>query len=141
MKMKSNILFLFTFGIFATSAFAAEKGEALAPAIKEVSVEPSKPAFGGWSEPVEIRSAEEAEKHFEGDALAKLNKEVDFEKQIVLVFSWRGSGQDMLEYAVLESFPEQVVFSYKPGRTRDLRPHVHVYALRSNVRWRVPGKR
>ena len=36
-------------------------------------------------------------------------------------------------------FPEQVFFTYTPGRTRDLRPHVHVYALRSNVRWSVKG--
>ena len=34
-------------------------------------------------------------------------------------------------------FPEQVSFHLKPGRTRDLRRHVKVYVLRSNVKWKV----
>jgi hypothetical protein len=38
---------------------------------------------------------------------------------------------------VKESFPEQIMFSYKPGRTRDLRPHLKVYVLQSNVKWAV----
>ena len=38
---------------------------------------------------------------------------------------------------IAESYPEQVFFTYKPGRTRDLRPHVYVFALRSNVKWSV----
>ncbi len=65
-------------------------------------------------------------------------EQVDFEKQIVLVFAWRGSGQDKLDYVVAESFPEQITFTYRPGRTRDLRPHVYAYALRSNVAWKSP---
>lgn len=89
------------------------------------------------NKPLVIRSEKEAAKHFEGDELARLTKQVDFEQQIVLVFAWRGSGQDKLTYSVLESYPEQVVFHYKPGRTKDLRPHIHVYALRSNVKWRT----
>jgi len=74
-------------------------------------------------------------RNLSGDALAKLKEQVDFEKQIVLVFAWRGSGQDQMDFTVAESYPEQVRFRYKPGRTRDLRPHVYVYALRSNVTW------
>ena len=85
--------------------------------------------------PLVVRSAEEAGKHFTDEGLAALKKQVDFDKQLVLVFAWRGSGQDRLSYVVLESYPEQVRFKYKPGRTRDLRPHVYIYALRSNVRW------
>ena len=37
------------------------------------------------------------------------------DKQIVLVFAWRGSGQDRLTYNVLESFPEQIAFKFTPG--------------------------
>jgi hypothetical protein len=29
------------------------------------------------------------------------------------------------------------MFSCKPGRTRDLRPHVKVYVLRSNAKWAI----
>ena len=71
------------------------------------------------------------------DALAALKKQVDFDEQFVLLFAWRGSGQDKLTYVVAESFPEQITFRIEPGRTRDLRPHVHIYALRSNVKWSV----
>jgi hypothetical protein len=87
--------------------------------------------------PLVIRTADDAAKYFDEDALARLNEQVDFEKQFVLVFAWRGSGQDRLAYAVAESFPEQIFFTLTPGRTKDLRPHVHVYALRSNVKWNV----
>lgn len=87
--------------------------------------------------PLEIRSAEDAAKYFSDKNLAALKASVDFEKQVVLVFAWRGSGQDKLTYDVAESFPEQISFAIKPGRTRDLRPHVHVFALRSNVKWSV----
>ena len=87
--------------------------------------------------PLEIRSAKEAAKHFDEDNLAKLKKKVDFAKQFVLVFTWRGSGQDRLKYAVAESYPEQIFFTYKRGRTRDLRQHIYVFALRSNVKWSV----
>jgi hypothetical protein len=87
--------------------------------------------------PLVIKSEKEAAEHFGMDALAALKKQVDFEQQIVLVFAWRGSGQDRLSYDVAESFPEQVFFRYKPGRTKDLRPHTYVFALRSNVKWRA----
>jgi len=46
-----------------------------------------------------------------------------------------------LAYRVAESDPEQVFFTFRPGRTRDLRPHVRVFAVRSNVTWRAPKGR
>ena len=140
--MNRNILILFALSLFVPmhAGVAAEEG-ATAPAIKKLSIRPTKPAFGAWNSPTEIRSAEDAAKIFEGGALAKLSEEVDFEKQIVLVFAWRGSGQDKLDHDVMESFPEQIAFLRQPGRTRDLRPHVHVFALRSNVKWSAGGKR
>ena len=84
-----------------------------------------------------IRTVEEAGRYFSEDARAELVRHVDFEKQILLVFTWRGSGQDKLEYAVAKSFPEQITFTIKPGQTRDLRPHLHMFVLRSNVKWSV----
>lgn len=88
-------------------------------------------------EPLVIHSANDAAKYFGEKELAQLKEQVDFEKQVVLVFVWSGSGGDMLNYSVAESFPEQITFSIRPGRTRDLRSHVHVLALRSNVKWQV----
>ena len=69
-----------------------------------------------------------------------LGSQVDFEKQFLLVLAWQGSGGDRLNYTVAESFPEQIFFSMKRGLTRDLRPHMQVYALRSNVRWSIQGE-
>jgi hypothetical protein len=91
----------------------------------------------GRNKPLVFKDAEAAGKYLSKDNLAALTKKVDFKEQVVLVFAWRGSGQDKLTYAVLESYPEQVVFSFRPGRTKDLRPHVKVFALRSNVKWRA----
>jgi hypothetical protein len=54
---------------------------------------------------------------------------------MVLVFAWKGSGQDKIEYTVAESYPEQIQFVYQRGRTRDLRTHFKIFVLRANVKW------
>ena len=94
-----------------------------------------------FNKPIVVKSKEELAKHFGKEAVAILVKAVDFKKQVVLVFAWRGSGGDQLNYTVAESFPEQITFSRQFGRTRDLRPHAKVFALRSNVKWSVKGRR
>jgi len=121
-------------------AGVSQAGKTQAPPIKECEkVVPKSSVFeaSSWRKPLVLHSEKEAAEQFGEKELAKLVKQVDFSQQFILVFAWRGSGQDRLEHAVAESFPEQVFFTYKPGRTRDLRPHVHVYVLRSNVKWSV----
>ena len=110
--------------------------------IVAVNVTPAKSVFknAGWNKPIVITSDKEAAQHFSKVAIKTIKTTVDFEKQFVLIFAWRGSGGDRLSYSVAESYPEQISFSLKRGRTRDLRPHVKVYALRSNVRCTVAGK-
>lgn len=110
--------------------------------IVAVQVSPEKSVFNGavWFKPIVIKSKEDAGKHFGQDALNVLVKQVDFQKQIVLVFAWQGSGGDKLIYTVAESFPEQITFAMTPGLTDDLRMHTRVFALRSNVRWSIKGK-
>ena len=110
-------------------------------AIKVMTPEKSVFKDSAWNKPIVIKSTEDAAKHYGKDALETLGKEVDFKKQFLLAFAWQGSGGDKLSYVVAESFPEQIFFSLKPGLTRDLRPHTHVYALRSNVIWSVKDKR
>ncbi len=90
-----------------------------------------------WKKPLVLKSEKDAAGYFDGDELVKLTKLVDFDKQVAVVFLWRGSGQDRIDAAVAESYPEQVFFTYKPGRTRDLREHVRAFALRSNVAWSI----
>jgi len=125
--------------ILTVESLAAAPVRADGPIWEIEGVRPKPAAFrpGGATKPLEIRSQEDAAKHFDAENLAALKKEVDFGKQMVLLFAWRGSGQDRLEYDVLESFPEQVRLRYQPGRTRDLRPHVKVFILRANVKWSV----
>lgn len=110
--------------------------------ITAIKVTPDKSVFKDavWSKPIVIKSMDDAAKHFDKDNLETLGKKVDFKKQIVLVFAWQGSGGDKLNHIILESFPEQIIFSLQPGLTRDLRQHAHVYALRSNVKWSVKAK-
>ena len=102
-----------------------------------ISAKPNESIFkdSAWNRPLVIKPREDAAKHFGKDAIEVLMKKVDFEKQIVLVFAWEGSGGDRLKYVVAESFPEQIFFSMQQGMTFDLRQHALVYALRSNVRW------
>ena len=111
--------------------------------IVSIKVKPQSSIFknSNFNKPIVVKSKEEAAKHFGKEAVASLVKAVDFKKQIVLVFAWRGSGGDRLNYTVAESFPEQISFSRKFGRTRDLRSHAKVFALRSNVKWSVQGRR
>ena len=111
--------------------------------IESITVKPENSVFknSNFNKPVVVKSKEEAAKHFGKEAVASLVKAVDFKKQFVLVFAWRGSGGDQLNYTVAESFPEQITFSRQFGRTRDLRAHAKVFALRSNVKWSVKGRR
>lgn len=90
--------------------------------------------------PIEVTKAEVALKLFGVDGSKALLRKVDLKSQRVLVFAWKGSGQDALSYAVAESAPEQVFFSYKPGFTRDLREHARIFVLRSDVKWSIASK-
>lgn len=108
------------------------------PIVEIKDITPNEMLFGGqYNKPTVVRSLDEAERYLNKQSLADLNKQVDFKSQIVLIFAWRGSGQDKLSFDIAESFPEQILFTRTPGLTRDLRPHSRVYALRSNVKWSV----
>ncbi len=130
--------------IFAMACIFQMAGGALAQQpIVRIKVTPEKHVFkdSTWNKPIVIKSQDDAAKHFSKEALDKLCKEVDFKKQFVLVFAWKGSGGDKLNYDVADSDPEQISFALRSGVTDDLRSHTLVYALRSNVRWDVKPKR
>lgn len=135
-----RLSFFGTWAVLIAAATLACWGEpvTLPPIERLKEIAPKESVFEAvkGKDPLIIRSADEAAKHFDDKALATLKKHVDFKHQIVLVFAWKGSGQDKLDYKVLESFPEQVVFELTPGRTKDLRSHTQVYVLRSDVKWK-----
>ena len=135
--MTRCLSWLFVLGCAALAAGQAESK--LPPIVQLKQLRPQPSVFGASDrlKPLVISSEDEAGKHFAADDLVELRNHVDLDKQRLLVFAWRGSGQDRLEFAVQESMPEQVVFTYTPGRTRDYRPHVLVYALRDDVKWTI----
>ncbi|MEC8473852.1 MAG: hypothetical protein VXZ38_04305 [Planctomycetota bacterium] len=112
------------------------------PIVEIADVQPKETAFvfDGARKPVVIYSVDDITKYFDAKNSTNLKSKVDFSQQEVLVFAWLGSGQDRIEYEALESFPEQIHFSYRPGRTRDLRQHVKIFVIRSDVKCIVNGK-
>ena len=94
-----------------------------------------------WRNPVLIRSSDEAAAYFPEPDLARLSREVDFSKQVVLLFVWHGSGQDRMEPLEQTSSPGTVVFAYTPGLTKDGHVHHRVFILRSDVTWRLQSTR
>lgn len=72
-----------------------------------------------------------------GDAGSrKISEQVDMDQQVLVFFQWAGSGQDKLSYSVQDQDDgAKVIFKFRPGRTRDLWPHAHLYAVRKGVDW------
>lgn len=125
--------------MFATSVSYAETStaEEMLPPIQDIT--DINANEGIWKVakrgvPLTLHSKSEAAKYFAEPQLKLLLKKVDFQKQTLLVFAWRGSGQDKMTYTIAESFPEQITFKIIPGRTRDLRPHLKIFAIRKNVK-------
>lgn len=125
--------------LFATAVVADDKkpGEPIT-AIAVEKNDKIETKGGKATEPVKVTSAAELEKAVPDEATRKrLAKLVDFKTHTLLIFAWQGSGQDKLDFVVMESQPEQIAFTYTPGRTKDLRTHVHLYAVRSDLKWSV----
>ena len=135
--MKTYLIALVSFYTLVGGLFAAPANHDPITELKDLSAEEAVFKVASRTKPVVLKSLKNGAKYFGKGELAKISKAVDFEKQSVLLFAWKGSGQDRLQYVVKESFPEQIVFSHKLGRTRDLRSHVKVYVLRSDVKWAV----
>lgn len=97
---------------------------------------------GNVTKPTAITSEDELAKAIENkDAQAAIKKAVDFKKQYLLFFAWAGSGQDKLDYAVAKGKKgPEVTFKYTAGRTRDLRPHFHLFAIRKDAEWVAPER-
>ncbi len=110
------------------------------PVVREIDLKGVKleAVRGRLDKPTVIANAEELGKTFADEELrTRLKKEVDFAKQQMLYFAWSGSGGDKLEPKVEEG---KVLFQYKPGLTRDLRPHFKLFVLPKDATWKIDGK-
>ena len=109
------------------------------PIVQFKQLKVKKKAFedSGYQKAILIKTEKDAKKYFDKETLAKVAKVVDMDARHIVVFAWRGSGRDSIRFDVMESYPEQVAFTFRRGRTRDLREHVKVFSLRKNVKWSV----
>jgi len=98
------------------------------------------PRTGGGRprEPEVLASAAAAARVLDAATLQRVTAEVDFAQRQLLLFAWSGSGQDRMTFQVvpIDGRPT-IVFQYRPGRTRDLRRHVMLYAAPPHLGWKV----
>ena len=98
------------------------------------------PGFGR-AKPKTFEAAEELAEAVGDKAAEKIGEQVDFHHQFLVFFQWAGSGQDKLSFEIDErGETPKVVFKFRPGRTRDLRPHAYLYAIRKGVSWEIDRK-
>ncbi len=109
--------------------------------VKEISLKglKLKQVEGNFGKATEIASEADLTKTFpEEEAQKLIKKEVNFERQKLLYFAWSGSGQDRMNVDVKEEGgKKEIVFTFLPGRTKDYRPHFHLYAVSKDVPYRV----
>jgi hypothetical protein len=146
--MRTQLLALAIGGLtLSAAAFAEDKAkeEKKDAIVRELDAKgvPRVLERGTVDKPTIITSAEELAKAISVEEVqARIKKEVDFAKEKMLFFAWSGSGGDKLTPTVEkgEKGPE-VVFQYRRGLTKDLRPHVHLFAIPKDATWKVqPAK-
>ena len=131
--------------VFVVGSLAvADDKEKDKPAIKELDTKDMKlvpPQRGKATEPTTIASAEElAKNQTVKDSADAIKKQVDFEKQKLVVFAWAGSGQDKITPELKTADKKSTaVFAYTRGLTRDLRQHIHLYVVPRDAEVKVEG--
>ena len=113
--------------------------------VREISgLKPGGPANtrGSANKPTVIKEKAGVAKSFSDKTTQeKVLKEVNFDKEILLVFRWAGSGQDRIAATGKKTDKGiEVVFGYSRGLTRDLRRHFKVYAVAKDAKWKVENK-
>jgi hypothetical protein len=93
---------------------------------------------GNVRKPTRITNANELVKAFpEAEWQECIAKQVDFSKEYLLFFAWRGSGQDTLTVQKGRATVPGVEFLYTAGKSEDLRSHYHLFAVEKNLIWQV----
>ena len=95
---------------------------------------------GVATKPTRITNAEELAKAFpdtDKEWLNRIARQVDFDKEELLFFAWKGSATDMLSFKIDQTRQGPIaVFSYKQGFGDDVpRPQLRLYAIAKN--WRI----
>lgn len=122
-------LTLFTLLVVALPVALADETEPKDSKIKarEITVKGLPSVRGAFKEPTKITTDKELEKAISSkETREEIRKQVDLKKEFLVLFQWAGSGQDKLDMSVEKN---TATFTRTPGRTRDLRNHVKLYAL------------
>jgi hypothetical protein len=141
--MQPGMLALATFSVLAAGSVGSgsfwDQGKDPAPREIDIKGFTGGNASGTVDKPTKITSADELAKAVPDKVWqGTIAKQVDFAKEYLVLFGWSGSGQDKLSFNVEKDNKRQVVvFSYVPGKTRDLRPHVFLYAVPKDASWRM----
>jgi hypothetical protein len=110
--------------LFAAPVFAEDK-----PAVKEIPTKDLKITFprgGKPTEPTEIKTADELAKSAAlKDAADDIKKQVNFEKEKLVVFAWGGSGGDR----IVADEKTAGTFNLTRGLTRDFRMHTKLFVV------------
>ena len=126
------ILTAVVFGLTTAAAATADDKKSV---VREVSVKDYEADFkerGTVTKPTKIMTAEELAKALPGkDVAEKIGKQVDFSKEYLLLFRWSGSGGDQLT----GSGETTATFAYQRGLTKDLRQHLHLFAVAKDSKW------
>ena len=114
------------------------------PAVVEIRLErPHVPRRASIKHPTVIRNEEELLNAI-SDMKTRISvkKQVNFEKQKLLLFQWWGSGRDKLipENSKSATYRERtplIVINYVKGYTRDYRPHAQLFAITRDAALRI----
>ncbi|VTR90855.1 unnamed protein product [Gemmata massiliana] len=135
--MRSGMCAALVLVVGAVFANEPAKPEARVLNLKDVHVVAQ--SDGGEPKPSEIKSAKElADSLLFADAARRdaIKKQVDFEKEKIVVFAWSGSGQDKLT-ATMSKDGKTAEFTLKTGLTDDLRRHALVFAVPKDAKVEV----
>jgi hypothetical protein len=136
--------------LFAVPALLAEPADPKddkAPVVREIKREGLNLPVrrGRFDDPIKITSpAELAKAIADKDTQGKLNKQIDWKKEYLLLFAWSGSGGDRLTFAVEKGAKPKdspvVVLTFKAGLTRDLRRHGSLIVIPNKTTYRIVKK-
>ena len=98
--------------------------------VKGLTIKAAQKSFAG---PRAIASADELDKAV--PAADAIKKSIDFTKDKLLLFTWSGSGGDKLTAKTDDA--GNAVFTFQGGLTRDLRPHVHLFAIPKAAEFKI----
>lgn len=140
--MRTRILAMAAFCVALPVLAGADEGK---KAVRELDLKgATAPADGAVERPRVIVTVAELNTAFPDATVAgRLAKELDFDREQLLLFTWSGSGQDKLtpEYKMLciKSKESEVVFRYTSGDATDRKAHAHLFVVPKSQKttWRV----